>query len=367
MPSERVTYSAMQIIRSSASMHCTRRRLPLPLRRHQCDNARCSPFTRSLLVVCILLAFGGCETAATEPSRSNTRLDPAWLTEETARDIDARTGEFLLTPPTPRYLSKLAAESASIAISRSISARVEFADLRRFLEQQRGSRIEFSALHPCARTTYATASLAELPAAAPGYLRRAFAPYWAVPLCSASRDEAQLSVGIPDAPRDFRVDADTIVRTRPFGGGTNWYLTGLSPQLFPRGLPLSPERAVELAFAATGVRIARVPEPYLQQDDTTETLITSLCASWRLTLENPVKVREQTSGTVRPVTELFVKRTPACVSETVEFYVASMQQPPFRWLTFLRDTLAVPPDPLDSVAVPLVGPRRFEAVTVVRP
>lgn len=308
----------------------------------------------------------GCDRHATEPSGERTRLDPAWLSGEASRSIDESTGEFVLRAVMPRYISQLAAETAGVAISRDIGSRFEFTELRRFLEERRGTRIDFHALRACARTTYASGSLADLPARVPGYLRRAWAPYWAVPLCDATFDEPQLSVGVPDAPRDFRVEGDTIVRTRVIGGGNNWYSTGLSPRLFSRGLALTPERAVKAVFDATGVRVSSVPEAFLQQDDSTEALITSVCASWRIALASPVLVREQRSGAERTVTEMFVKRAPFCVSDTIALYVAAEQQPAFRWISFPKDTLASAPNPMDSVAVPLVGPRRFEAITVQR-
>ena len=67
------------------------------------------------------------------------------------------------------------------------------------------------------------------------------------------------------------------------------------------------------------------------------------------------------------VTELFLKRAPVCVSETIAIYVATLEQPSFRWISFPRDTLAAPPTEIDSVAVPLVGPYRFEVVAVIKP
>jgi hypothetical protein len=293
-------------------------------------------------------------------------VDAAWVTGEAARTLDPATGRFVLALPAGRFVSRLAAESVAVAVARSYANPNLLGNARAVLEQDRGGPIDFSRLRPCHRTTYATGPVGELPAAAPGWVRRGLGPQWAVPLCAPGRADAQLSVGVPDGgPRDFAVAGDTLARDsfRQLGGGNNWTTVGV-PSRFPSGLPLTPEEAVAAVARATARRVADRPAAY---DGPGKNF--PLCASWRLVLDAPVRVRGDSTGRERLTSELYVRRAPACFSAAVRLYVALPAPAAVQWVRFPRDTTgrsSAGLAELDSVAAPVVGPAAFEAVTVAR-
>lgn len=203
--------------------------------------------------------------------------------------------------------------------------------------------------------------MTDFPAAVPGFARRAHGSKWAVGLCGGD-GTVQVSIGVPDNPRDIVVAADTLQVTRRIGGGEDFNAAGV-PSRFPYGLPITPEEAIGAVFGATRRRVATVPVGFNQLDDSGLGQL-PLCASWRMSVDSAVTVTSQRTGETMQATEFFVRHVPACYSETIQLFVASQLQPTTGWIYIPKDTLN-PSGAIDSAEVVLTGPVRFDAVRVV--
>ena len=230
------------------------------------------------------------------------------------------------------------------------------------LEQEHGGPISFELLGACERPTYAVSAYADFPSSVPGWLRRGLGSQWAIPLCQ-SGGSAQLSVGIPDEPRDLRIVDGQLV-FRQVGGGDDLSNYGI-PVRFPSGLPLTPEEVVEFVYRTTHTRTSDIPTAYNQWQDGHANL--PLCASWRVLLERAASVRDVETGELALVTELYVRHLPTCLSDSLALYMAQTIQPQTVWVLFPKDTSGFGNSPdVDSALVPLSGPTLFRRVVSTR-
>jgi len=307
----------------------------------------------------LVSVLAACGDAPTAPADSPLRVEEAWVVGDAAAAVDPSSGLFRLPDPGARYLTRDVAETIAVAVARFLGDPALLGNAVAFLQQDRGGVIDFDHLAPCARATYSMTPVGELPPQAPGSLRRAYSSHWAIPLCG-SDGTAQLSVGIPDGPRDVQVVDGRLV-FRQIGGGTDFDEVGV-PIRYPTGLPLTPEAAVQAIFTRTGVRTRTVPSAFNQFDRSVGQF--PLCASWRIQLEHAVLVRGDSSGTTRSIDELFVRHAPACFSDSTVFYAGTPEQPTTLMVRFPRDTtVGSSLSDRDSAEVTLVGPIRFERVT----
>jgi hypothetical protein len=273
--------------------------------------------------------------------------------------VDPATGLFRLAVPVPNAVDKLKADSISLAVA-ALFAQDPFGAGQQLAQSDRGSPIDYEHLHVCERPIYVRSALETFPMGAPGYIRRAWGPKWAVTLCGPD-GFAQLSVGVPDNPSDLQVVDGVLVRSRTAGGGSDFNVAGI-PLKYPFGLPLSPEDAVRALYLATGRRINSVPEPFDQLDEHGFGQL-PLCASWRLNLESPITARATEEGDVFVTSVVFVRHAPACYSDDVAFYVAIDAQPLSWTLTFPKDTVTNDlASGSDSISVSPIGPVTFKRV-----
>lgn len=226
-------------------------------------------------------------------------------------------------------------------------------DNRPSLEQDRGGPITFESLRPCGRQVYVTSAFGFPPSTLPAFVRRAWGNAWAVTFCGAD-GTAQVAVGVADDSTTLRVVNGTLVVD-----STDDYSLFLPPSgipaRYPKGLPVSPELAVQTLVLASGRRVAEVPVAYNQlSDDFLGSM--PFCASWRVTLDQPVAALGLTSGVRYQSAEFYVRNSPACFVDKPTLYLPLAQQPTSMWiLTSSRG---------DSALVPLSGPVRFEPVTL---
>jgi hypothetical protein len=287
-------------------------------------------------------------------------VDPAWVTGAAARALDPASGLFVLPDPTPRVVSRPAAESVAVGVARFYGSPGLLGNARAALVEQRGAPIAFDALRPCGRATYVRNGHGEPPPGTPGWVRRGLSPQWAVPLCVPGTLETQLSVGVPDGPRDLGTVGTTLVGWREFGGGHDFTVVGV-PARFPAGLPLPPEAAVAYAVRVTGRRVAAVPVGYDVAGPNYP-----LCAGWQLTLEAPVRLVGDSTGRAYETTTVYVRPPGACYAAGARLYVPLADQPAATLTLVPRDTARrMDPLVLDTLAVPVVGPRQFERATPV--
>lgn len=306
----------------------------------------------------LLWTAASCTDPSTAPVRGSTRVDTAWVTAEAYSHVDAATGLFRLNLPVGRFVTLLAAESLAVADAKWLGNPALIGNLVSTLEQEHGGPIAFAVLAPCERPTYAVSAYADFPPPVPGWVRRGFGSHWAIPMCQ-SGGPAQLSVGIPDEPRDLRIVDGQLV-FRQFGGGEDLNLYGISVR-FPSGLPLTPEEAVEAVYRTTHVRTSDTPTAYNLPVNL------PLCASWRVPLERGTSVRDVESGETALATELYVRHVPACLSDSVAFYMPQNVQPQAAWVRFPKDTTGLGnPLDIDSALVRLSGPMLFRRVVSER-
>jgi hypothetical protein len=299
------------------------------------------------------VAVGACTDATAPTGVARWRAQPQWVTGAAAAALDSVTGLISLSNPPGAYVSQLAADSVVRAVLPIVISPVSMAPAE--LESDRGGPIDFAHLHLCGTATYEWVPFGAFPSMIPPAEASAYSAQWAIPVCGAD-GTAQISIGISDSPRRFTVADDTLqgINSAELNGAFN--LAGV-PARYPSGLPLTPERAIEAVFDATGKQITTVPIAYDQYADGFGQL--PLCASWRMSVEAPVTVEGETSGTVWTTSEFFVRDVPACFSDSVAVFAALPDQPTVGWIT--TDFAG------DSAAVPLVGPLMFDRVAVVPP
>jgi hypothetical protein len=92
-----------------------------------------------------------------------------------------------------------------------------------------------------------------------------------------------------------------------------------------------------------------------------------LCASWKIEIDQPVSVTSDVSAEIAQTRELFVRRAPACFSDSIAFYIATSDQPASRTVFFPKDTTGTGTShEIDSAQVGLTGPIIFERVTIAK-
>jgi len=323
----------------------------------------------TLLTFASILA---CHTEPSEPSGpEEVRVLTSWVTESVAPRVTP-AGQFIRSTIKARYLSQVAAESVAIAVARSMVPGGAYENSGLGIQQTRGARVNFAQLLACGRTDYIDVATDDLPPNIPGPARRAYGPQWGVTLCAPQSSAAQVSVGVPDGPRDFRVERNELVLSsfRTTGGGADWTVVAV-PAEFPSGMVVTAEAAAEAVFRATARRVSEVPSAFAMIDDIRSPGIpVPACAAWRVTVESPVRVRGIESGAEREMRTFFVKQdSEGCARGSIALFAASPRQPPGRSIVFLRDTTgaaANQADPFDTVLVPVNGLGHFERVEVIR-
>lgn len=316
------------------------------------------PARRRLLAPATLAALAGlaslsCADSTGPRSIPVVRVKPQWVSGEAAAALDSASGLIRIAVPAAEHISLLSADSIAAAALHLLLTPSPINTTPAQLEYDRGGSIDFSHLSVCAAsTTYSLSPFGAFPASASAAARRSWSSRWAIPICGAD-GTVQVSIGVPDSPTDAIVDHDTLVGFAT--QGEEFDDAGV-PARYPTGQPVTAEQAIAALFAATGRRISTTPVAVNQLDDRGFGQL-PLCASWRMSLESPVVVVDEQSGARSTATEFFVRRATACYSDTLALYIAAPNQPATMWryIDFA----------LDSAEVPLVGPVRFERVTIV--
>lgn len=338
-----------------------------PLRLASMSNF-CRPCYRGFALTLAIGALSCSTEFAPKPTR--VRVDSAWVTSDLYSAIDPTTRIFSLGAAAPTYMTREKAEALAVASAHMLVLSA-FASVRVELEAQRGGPIAFSRLTACLATSYARTPIASIPQRVPGALRRAYSSAWSVALCNPGVADAQLTIGVPDAPSDLPLDGDSIKTSalRRTGGGADFFPLGLDPKLFAFGAALTPEEAVRAAFLATARKVSAVPESMLYFGREAQAFSLPICAAWHLWLDAPTRVRGILSRTERVVSELYVKRSPACTSRSIAIFIPVEPRASVLWILVPRDTtFAV--DSLrsisDSVQLPLNAPLTLEEAEIVR-
>lgn len=190
------------------------------------------------------------------------------------------------------------------------------------LSAARGERILLEGLHSCGRP-YRAASAYDLGTETPLPLRRALGDRWLVSLCTATGTPAIL-VSVSVYNTDVRIENGFLRLPALQGGQFKTY--GI-----PKGMAdllMSPEHAALMAYRATGIRLAAVPELELAPG-----LTPSYEARWRVVLEHPAQLQGPSGETVT-TSEVWIGRparraapTLAAAGLTSPDLVVDAQQP----------------------------------------
>jgi hypothetical protein len=316
-----------------------------------------------------LLSLALLTACSSEPSApQSVRIVSTWVTEQVASQVNS-SGRFIGQPRSHRYVPRVSAESVAIAVARSMVQGAAFEAAGRIIERDRGSSVDFANLGLCGNTEYVEVATDDLPPQASGPARRAYGPTWGVTLCARGNSAAQVSIGVPDGPRDFRIENNALVLEsfRKFGGGANWTTSAVGPT-YPTGITVSAEAAVEAVFRMIGRRINSVPRAFKLMDERDPRGIpTPSCAAWRVSVELPVRVRGLESGVERDVQEFFVERLGRCLDGPIAVFAPSPTQPAGRSIPERRDTTGMTENvEFYTIVVPVHGLGHFERVELVR-
>jgi hypothetical protein len=151
--------------------------------------------------------------------------------------------------------------------------------------------------HPCVcpRVYYAETPYGSLSPETPSALHKFLGSMWMVPLCGAN-GSPQIELAVSALNTDVRVDGEKVFL--PPVGGNSFFAMPVT--IDPNAL-LTPERAAVVLAAATGRRVARVPELVLPGRPWAPQL-----NRWKFTLEAPAAVRRSTDGKKVLTAELYL-------------------------------------------------------------
>lgn len=199
-----------------------------------------------------IFAFGifGC---AHDISGANQRLevtaDTSLLTPDVARSLKSG-GLFALSTPGPDVRDELS-EPQVRAIARAW-VRQGFPWVQGRLEGQHGSAIDRANLRDCARVYYAESPYETLQDSSDGGVaRRAYGPWWLVPLCVGGDPKVLLGIA---AFADIHLENGEIRFSHH--PGTEFVWRGIPGAA---SVPMSPEAAANAVARASGAKIASVP------------------------------------------------------------------------------------------------------------
>jgi hypothetical protein len=231
---------------------------------------------------------GGCSKES--PAIMDPRVESEWVAGRAAAALDDR-GHFRFPSDAPEVgqVDASRADALGDAFEQTFGSFL----VGTYDQDRGGSPIDIDGLTGCGRTYLAISPYADLPAGSPANVTRFVGTQWMVSLCNGPLPVISVAVSVyasdvqlqqriiasQPAPNDF---SDAAI---PVGGS----------------IPISPERAVQIAALATGRRITEVPELVLPSTPHAPQL-----ARWRLILDRPVMVRGLQSGKLRASSELLV-------------------------------------------------------------
>lgn len=204
------------------------------------------------------------------------------VTAELARRLDA-DGHFVFAAPSALGVSPIIDEGRAKELA-TIYAR-QFAPFSiGTLEADRGGPIALATLAVCGRAFYAESPW--ITDGLPPAVQRGFGPRWLVSLC-APDGTSQVNVAVSAHNTHLTVVKGEIrwpvaKEGDVFGG--EFFSMGVP--LAARELPVTPERAVEIAAALTGRRVTELPELIVPAHESGP----PQAARWRLTLDLPVTI-----------------------------------------------------------------------------
>lgn len=202
-------------------------------------------------------------------------------------------GQFELSVPAIGKPLQLSGEEAS---ARAEAWARQFGPfLHGRLEQEHGASLDITTLTACPRPMYADTPYEDGGGDPITPVRNIFGPWWLVSLCTPTGEPA-VSVAVAAYGTEVQLERGRL--KFPPVHGANFFAVGI-----PRGiaLPVSPERAAEMAASTTGRRVTAVPylvlvgRPHAPQ-----------AAMWRISLDGLATADVPASGRRVTTSQVFI-------------------------------------------------------------
>ena len=219
------------------------------------------------LVASVSIALAGCESPTTPSLQHPSVVDAQWVTPEVRAALDP-AGRF--SPPSVPVGLYPVTESRAVALATAYVFLTEgpqgSAAYRQELERLHQGPIDWGQLRQCGRVTLVNPVYASPPAGGdygnlseswPGFFQRAEAAQWVIAFCGRASDE-QLTIGVSTEATDVEI-RDRYPQF-PLHSGGEFIVWGVLRLYDGDGMHVTPEHAVQLAFAATQRRIASLPQ-----------------------------------------------------------------------------------------------------------
>ncbi len=231
-----------------------------------------------------------------EPDRAKLDSASAYVVGLAAADL-TRSGQFNLGNPRRTVVAEIDAPRAE-AIARAWID--EFGPIaQKRIDREHGADVSMARLRTCGRTMYAESPYEDPDASLPAPVRRIFGPWWLVSMC-ASDGTSVVSMAVSAYDTDVEVVNDSL-RFRSLVRGEEVIAQGI-PIVGTGLMPVSPERAVQLAVERTHRRVSAVPELVAA----TRFEGPPQWAGWVLRLESDVTLRGRRSDRWSTVTRVYV-------------------------------------------------------------
>lgn len=313
-----------------------------------------------VLVLGALLAGLAC---GSDPSGSANLTDPALreaasgLAQQelaaalvpSVQELVSNQGHFGVNGPDPEFGAQVSATEA-IGLA-TVYGRFYAVHIRSALEEEAKRAIRFERLVSCQPPFYATTMLRAQPMMK-NHVRNVLSPQWLVTLCDDGTPV--LSVAVAAQATDIQVRGSLI--EFPRSHGNEFFVRGI-PSEWDGAVPLSPERAVLLAFSQTGLRVAAPPRLIL-----TDPSWIPQAAQWILLLEGTGEPGDPAAGEI-VFAGLRLDGTPARGSSAMDVQTpVDSEHGILTWAREISSGGGVQPSDVDRVP----DPRQRVAFTSIR-
>jgi hypothetical protein len=217
----------------------------------------------------------------------------AYVVPQLAAELDADGRFNLPAPPAEAYPQITAEQAKEIAVAWVHTFAKYFHE---YLEERHGRRIDLNSLKIGSPVYYAATPYTAVPPDVHPGLRNVFGPRYILYMVSPD--------GIPVMEISVAAYTGAWVEGKELRFPSR-YGDDVLPTPIPVGrgftMPVSPERAVQIAANASGARAALVPDLLLPGRH-----YDAVFSRWKVTLDRPVTVRTAARGAGRVVRELYV-------------------------------------------------------------
>jgi hypothetical protein len=253
----------------------------------------CRPELLSSAILAAIVGLAACEGEPQTPEPLYPGDVRTYVVPELAAELGPDGRFNLPAPPAEAYPQITAQQAEEIAVA---WVRTFGKYFHGYLESRHGRRIDLSSLRIGSPVYYATTPYTPVPPDVHPGIRNTFGPRYILYMVSPD--------GIPVVEISVAAFTEAWVEGKTLRFPSR-HGDDVLPTPIPVGrgftMPVSPERAVQIAANASGARAALVPDLLLPERD-----YDAVFSRWKVTLDRPVTVRTAARGAGRIVRELYV-------------------------------------------------------------